>query len=133
MLTDQLKERKMSAWNGDLQRVPIGASWPGCGLWFFQIDWPHSEARDPQLSHLSVSHRGEPELPHFRTSSRRGMGSGHSHEGKRELGLEMPDLAKGNLSEALRELTWFRRVSRDKVQGSGWEQTHSYQVPVGPM
>lgn len=29
--------------------------------------------------------------------------------------------------------TWFRRVIRDKVQGSGWEWIHGYQVPVGPM
>lgn len=70
----------MSAWNGDLRRVPVDVSWPGHGLWFFQIDWPHSEAQGPQLSHLSVSHRGEPDLPHFRISHRRDTGSEQSHE-----------------------------------------------------
>lgn len=70
----------MSAWNGDLRRVPVDVSWPGRGLWFFQIDWPYSEAQGPQLSHLSVSHRGEPDLPHFRISRRRDTGSEQSHE-----------------------------------------------------
>lgn len=57
-----------------------------------------------------------------------------------EVGLEMPDLAayamawlRGYPGDSVRAPTWFRRVMGNKMRDSGWEQTRSYQVPVGPM
>lgn len=80
----------MSAWNGDLWKVPVGVSWSGCGLRFFQIDWPHLQALGPQLSHLSVSHRGEPDLPRFRISRRRDTSSEQSHKEGNGFGNARP-------------------------------------------